>query len=156
MIPTSVIALFCEDIREEKSGLYTLIGIMPDNLEGRVDSGGPADGVPAIPKLAIYVRLQFDPRDDLGPIKSSLTFPTGEKREIDMLEASVVETARKGAIEQGNPIAAVFSRMQMVNFPVLATGRLTLEVTIKRKKYLAGSLHLKALTPSASEPPQPS
>jgi hypothetical protein len=32
-----VVARFCEDIREEASGLHTIVGVMPDNLQSPSD-----------------------------------------------------------------------------------------------------------------------
>src|SRR3954452_971566 len=63
MQPVSVVAFFCEDIREEKSGQDIIIGVFPDNLN--LTPSGPSEGAgtTVITKLGLYVRLHFDVND---------------------------------------------------------------------------------------------
>jgi hypothetical protein len=90
------IGLFCEDIREEKSGQLNLIGIMPDNLNIPA-TPAPTDGKilqAMIPKLALYVRVHLEPEDDPGEVQISLIFPNGDVSNIASFPAELVEESK--------------------------------------------------------------
>jgi hypothetical protein len=54
----SAVPIFCEDIREEVSGLYTIVGALPDQmaLPQRLEGLSPPI---IVPKLACLIRANF-------------------------------------------------------------------------------------------------
>ena len=46
MQPITVMALFCEDIREEKDDVVSLIGVIPDNVKENPPSPAGSQPVP--------------------------------------------------------------------------------------------------------------
>src|SRR5947199_412358 len=64
------IGIFCEDIREEKNEVYSLIGVMPDNINVPATPG-------MLPKLAIYARFHVPPTLNVGAIDLKLRFANG-------------------------------------------------------------------------------
>ena len=50
--------ILCEDIRDERSGTETLVGVLPDNVAIRGPRG-------VMPKLAVYLRIQIDDAVDV-------------------------------------------------------------------------------------------
>jgi hypothetical protein len=122
-----VIGLFCEDIREEKSGQISLVGIMPDNAnipapptpteENKVFQG-------VLPKLALYVRIHLALEDDPGPMLISLVLPNGDAIELTTISEDIIETSKKQAVDKGLPIAGMFSHMVFIGFRVPGSGKL--------------------------------
>jgi hypothetical protein len=140
MNPTSVMALFCDDIREEKSGALTLIGVLGDNvtLPPLPPDGGNIVGI--IPRIAIYLRINFDVNAEIGPITFKITMPDGA--EIDaggISEATIAEAKDTG--KSGSPIGGIISRLVFGNVPLRKAGRMTVEATVGDTKYLAGALN---------------
>jgi hypothetical protein len=130
-IPISAIALFCEDIREEKAGTQTIIGITPDNLEIPASAG-------VLPRFSFFIRLNFDPDEKLSAGKIRITFPNGQVDEPITIEEEVFEKARKEAKEQGSPIAGIFSRVVAQNLPI-SLGRMLVEMVFPDRKLLLGT-----------------
>ena len=70
----SAIALFCEDIREEKSGQYAIAGILPDRLNVK--------RLPTVlPKLGIYLRFHLNTASKFRT--TSLISPTMRTSPVD-------------------------------------------------------------------------
>lgn len=148
MFPTSVVAIFCDDIREEKSGQITLVGVLGDNINvgfppDRGDGSADSKFVRVIPRLGIYIRINFDASAELGPTSLKITMPDGEVIHEAMVEESVVATARSTR-EKGNALAGIIQRIQFGGVPLRQLGRLTVEVTIGQQAYLAGYLNFLA------------
>jgi len=143
MQPLSIMALFCEDIREEKREIVTLVGILPDSVNVSIPSkSDPRRADPPLLKLAMYVRINFDPDLDLGTPKIRLVMPNGEKVELGTIKSEVVSVAREKAKEHGNPLAGVISRATMTPFRVpKGGGVMRLEVLINDVEHMAGALN---------------
>jgi len=119
----SAVALFCDDIREEKSGAITLVGIMPDNVEVPSIPG-------ALPRLAIYVRVHLKVELPPEPIEFFLTFTDGAQHKITEFSRELIETTTRDAVRGGNKLAGLFSNVLVATFPVPVPGRAF--VTLKR------------------------
>jgi hypothetical protein len=144
MNPTSVIALFCDDIRVEQSGALSLVGVYSDNVKVP-DPPPAADGrkLPlVIPRLGVYVRVNFDVRSEIGPINVKVTMPDGEVIHDEMIEEKTIAEGR-ATKKKGNPVAGLIQRLQFGNLPV-TLGRIVCEVTIGTQTYLAGFLNFTA------------
>ncbi len=146
----SALALFCEDIRQEKGGIVSLVGVLLDNIN--------VEGVPGFaPKLAIYIRANFDPTQDLAPIWYELILPDGSVPVSDHVKREVLEKAQTESLRDGNPIASLVSRAIMSPFAIQQAGRMRVVVHFGDKEILAGSLNVKVTaTTASSETSQPS
>lgn len=145
-MPNSVIAIFCEDIRQELGGQHTLVGVLPDNIAVPNLPG-------AMPKLGIYVRAQIE-RNHV-PDEITVNFKNSDGTQIP------IPTWDKATIEKGNADATINSLptfgliltavLSPFSFP--AAGPVMLSVTIDGVTYLAGLLNIILVSPTVSEPP---
>jgi hypothetical protein len=137
MRTASVVGLFCDDIREEKRGTDTLVGIFPDNIN-----------VPALPitfaKLAVYIRIHLDPSNDPpGAIPIRIEMPNGSQMPLGTLEESLVNKTLQDAKATGAPIAGLISRAVASPFHLPAAGRLRVIVTIADEDVLAAAINVQ-------------
>src|SRR5271155_1448575 len=100
MQPVTCIALFCEDIREEQNGVFTLIGIIPDNVNvaaipvGASGQLQPDSNIKMLTKLCIFIRINFDPDYDLCEAKIRLVPPEGTPIELGKIDSTTIYKAR--------------------------------------------------------------
>lgn len=134
-IPLSVMALFCEDIREEVGGTFTLVGIMPDNLNVLTLPG-------FIPKLCIYIRIQYQPDAKLGEIKARLIQPEGDPMELGHIDQAMVENSLKEAQRTGR-MSGLILRAYLAGYQLTKPGLMKAEVEINGETYLAGQLNIE-------------
>jgi hypothetical protein len=135
MQPFSVVGLFCEDIREEKSGQETLVGVMPHNL-----SFPSVPGV--LPKLSLYIRINFDPNSDPGEIDTKIVMPDQQSIDLGIVDRGVIEDAKKEAQEQGKPIAGVIATSTIAPFTITELGMIRAIVTIQGEEHLCALLRI--------------
>ncbi len=140
----SAVGMFCEDIREEKAGTDTLIGILPDNMTV------PQPG--SIPKLCLYVRIQFEPKVDPGDIVIRVFLPTGENIMENIIEPELIKGARDKAISRDAPLVGLFSRMTWGNFPAQSSGRVKVSISAGGREWICGHLNIKVAPPEAISP----
>jgi hypothetical protein len=144
----AALALFCEDIRQEKNDINSLIGILPDNIS--------VEGFPGFaPKLGVYIRINFDPKQQLVPISYELILPDGKAVATDKIKTPILEKAQADSLRDGNPVASLVSRVVMSPFPFEQAGRIQVLVNVGEIKLFAGSINVRIAT-SSSETPQPS
>jgi len=146
----NIMALFCEDIRQEHNGVFTLIGILPDNVSVNVESveeqkqidktSGVVPNV--LGKLCIYVRVNFDPEENLGAVNLRLVEADGAVTELGPIDSKTVEGAKKSAKERGTVMAGVISRVVFGGFKFEKSGPLKLEAEINGKTYVAGAINI--------------
>lgn len=126
----SAIAIFCEDIREEKSGQDTLVGILPDNL--RVAS------VPGMmPKLAVYVRIHVLRAARVREVNVRLEMLDGTFAPVNDLTEVLARDA--GTSES----IGLLAKTLISPFPVTATGRVKAIATVDGTDYVCGSLTIE-------------
>jgi hypothetical protein len=142
---TAVFAVFSEDLREEKSETFTLVGVIPDN----VNFVAPGS---ILPKLGVFVRINFDPDTVLKKAETTLKLSSGAVIKFDDINEALFKQAREEAKRDGNPVAGVVSRVVINGVPLVA-GLMRLEVNIDGKDYLAGILNFKGPSATASPPP---
>lgn len=130
----SAIALFCDDIREEKSGAHTIIGIMGDNI---IVPGFPG----AVPKLAIYVRLHIPVETAPEEYRILFNFPNGERVLINTIEHDLIKNTIRDAKKAKNKIAGIFSQLIASPFPVERAGRIEVELEWSGGKMFIGGLN---------------
>ena len=130
------IGLFCEDVREEKSGADTLIGIFPDNLG--------LNQLPAtLPRLGFYTRIIFDPNTDPGPISVRLKMPDDSLMNLTTFDPNLVLKTRNDAISSGAPTAGLITRGVASPFNVLKTGRILIIAKVGEREIVCGHLNIQ-------------
>jgi hypothetical protein len=146
------VAIFCEDVREEKSGQFTLVGILPDNVNIVPRPHEISEAAhPIIPRLGVYVRIHIDVHDNPGPISIKLAFPNGEEAVVGQIGSDLVETAKRQAQAANMPIAGIISSAVMQGFVMIQPGLVLAIVETANERYPCGVLNLGAVpNPSPS------
>jgi Family of unknown function (DUF6941) len=133
--PLTFICLFCEDIRDERSGQDTMIGIMPDNLT--------VGQIPAvIPKLGVYFRIQLEKDDNPRSIKLKLRLPGGGELQMGSLDA-IISQAKAEAETNEMPFAGLIARGVLSPVPISSPGKIEAIVEIDGTEYVCGALRLR-------------
>jgi hypothetical protein len=153
----STVGLFCEDIREERSGQDTLIGILPDNLE-LAPTPTATPGLRIISRLCLYIRINVDPSFDPGPLTIRLIYPNGEELTFGPMDPALVKKTREEALADGKPYAGLISKVVLGNFNAKSDGRVRLMLNAGGEDYLCGALNVRLLPAAAASAsgPQPS
>jgi hypothetical protein len=157
----NTMALFCEDIREEKGDVFTLVGILPDtvNLRESGASGGDpsAGGINRIlTKLCVYARINFAPEIDIGEPKVQLSTPDGNIFAQSIVKDTLIAKAKKNAIDRSNLQAGIIVRLVLTAFQPPSEGTIKAEVVIKGQARLAGTLNFRRYSePVSSRAPAP-
>jgi hypothetical protein len=142
MIAVSVVALFCEDIRDEVSGAHTLVGVISDHIR-----------VPAIPgalaKLSIYVRINFDPEYDPGEISVRLRMSDGTEMPLTKFEPELIAKAKSDALASGFPVAGLISKTAAAPFPITQRGITRVLVNVGGAEFLGGALECDVAAPTS-------
>ncbi len=135
--PTSVMALFCEDMREEVGGKTTLVGILPENLNVPELPSEESGSIGAMPQLCIYLRLGFDVQTEISSISVHLTFPDDTVRDLDIVNIVFVKKAQEEAKAKGRTMAGIISQVRFAPFPLPKFGRLQVATAINSVQYLS-------------------
>lgn len=133
-MPISAIALFCDDIREERSGAVTLIGIMPDNVEVPVIPG-------ALPRVGVYIRVHLDPNAEPKPIDLFLAFSDGNQHQIGGFPIELIQKASADALSAGNPLAGLVANVIVSPFPAPQAGRALVTLSRSGETQVIGGLN---------------
>jgi hypothetical protein len=78
MTVSSAVCIFCEDIREEKSGQDTIVGTLPDNLLINPPPPKLQDAKALMPKLGMYLRINLLADQDQPKAVSAKVLNTDE------------------------------------------------------------------------------
>ena len=139
-------ALFCEDIREELHGVFTLVGLLPDNVNVNAISadGKNADGGGRVlGKLCAFIRINFPPEQPPKEIKIRLLFGDGEEHDLGDVAQKTIDDAVQKALERKNALAGVISRAVFGGFNFQkAAGNLKINVIIDGEPHFAASLNV--------------
>jgi len=149
MIKANIIGLFCEDIREEKTG-HTIIGIFPDNAN--------VPSVPgALPKLGVYIRCHIDPRAKIKSLSAKLRLADGEEIQLAAFDEAAIKKTQAETRQKGTPLAGFIMIAVALRVKVTEAGRMLAIVNVGGTDVLAASLNLQldpaSLAASASQPP---
>jgi hypothetical protein len=142
------VAVFCEDIREERSGQDTLIGTMSDNL-------GLPPPPALLPKLAVYIRGYLDTSSKPEDVSAWVNLPWGER--IDLGEASkdLVKSAIDEARSKNNPLAGLIFKAVISPLHVRSLGVVSAFVRTGKQEILCGILNLAVNPAVSTSSPQP-
>ena len=132
-----IAAIFCEDIREERNGQVSLIGLFLDNV-----------GVPAfpgmMPKLSVYARVML-PIEDPPPRELKLVLEPTWGREIPfgVVDESQIRRAYETARADNAPRYGLLMWGSLVPFPVQEAGILWAKIFVDGTEIRAGHLRFK-------------
>jgi len=130
------ISVFCEDIREEKKGTDTLVGIYPDNVN--------VPKIPcAFPRLALYTRVHLNPSYNPGEMSLFLRMPDGYEAKLTTFPKELVEKATADANTASGPIAGLVSRAVAGSLRVQQAGRIVAILRSATDEYIIGSLNVQ-------------
>lgn len=145
MIKTSVIALFCEDIRVEQSNILTLVGLFPDNVAfGQPEQTEASANLKFVAKIHIYIRMNFDPKAKFESGEINIINPDNTRQSLGEIDMDTIKKAKNQAIKNGNKLAGLISRAVLADFNRPPQGRFSVEVALGNKKYLCGSINFTA------------
>jgi len=147
----NIVAVFCQDIREERDELISLMGILPDNINVIAqDAVASTPGMPRLlSKLCMYVRIHFDPEFDLPEPHMRLVSSSNQTVQLGKIAADIVDRAKTEAKKKGNPLAGVIARLEVGGLP-MRTGALRLEVILGDEVHLAGAIGLSEVKNEAT------
>lgn len=132
----SIIAMFCSDVRSEKGGTETLVGVFPDNVT-----------LPNIPgaftQMSVYVRMHIRPTFHPKQIITRLFMPDGSELEHSEMAMDLVERAREKAIANNASYLGVIARFTVAPMRIAQEGRLQVIVSVDGRDHVAGALNCR-------------
>lgn len=130
----NAVALFCDDIREEKAGTHTLVGIYNDNVGVPTIPGG-------LPKLGIYVRVTFP--IDIKPSEMKILFipPVGDPQVLSIIDEAMISKSIADTKMQSGIISTIYSIALAVPFSVPQEGRFLVKLETGGESRVIGSLN---------------
>lgn len=138
----SVVAVFCSDVRTEKGGTETIVGVYPDRVN-----------LPQIPgafaQMAIYVRMHLRTTYRPVEITTRIVLPDGSELERSSMAQSLMEQTRQKAIERGAPLMGLIAKFQVAPLRITQEGRILAIVSVDGEDIIAGALHCVVISPSA-------
>jgi hypothetical protein len=130
----SVVAMFCSDVRQEKGGTETIVGIFPDNVR-----------LPRIPgafaQMYVYVRIHMRPNFRPLSIVTRVMAPDGSEIDRSEMEPELIERTREKAIASNTPYMGLIAKFAMAPMHVAQEGRFHTIVSIDGTEHIAGSLN---------------
>ena len=133
MLRPAGIALFCEDIREEKSDLVTLVGCYGDYL---VLPEMPA----AMAKLGIYIRISLPVEFEATDIDVVYCGPLDEDQTILQFPRDLIKEQLSEAKKEGAPTVSLAGHVLAVPFAVEAYGRMQVNLQWKKQRTFLGAV----------------
>ncbi len=133
----SAVALFCEDIREEKSCQVSVIGIYTDNIT--------VQSVPfQFAKLAVYIRITLSV-DEPAPKEIALHLVQTDNKEIpfSVFGSDLVEKALRESREKGATRAGLIGSAILPGYRVRQKGRMNVIAKFDAQEVLCGTLNVQ-------------
>ena len=133
--------LFCEDIREEKQGTETLVGILPDNMFVPILGEAEQSGQPVFPKLALYVRINLHPKALVDTLSIKLRLPDDKVLNLTTFEKELIEKSRRDASEL--PFVGLISKVVFGPMPIPVDGKFEAIAELNGSDTVCGFLGVK-------------
>jgi hypothetical protein len=140
------VAFFCEDIRQEKGGQVTLVGVLPDTIQ--------FPKTPALfPKLGVYLRCHFTASEKPKAISAKFVGANSSQFKELSWNEEAINVAFSAMAANEVTFAGFMGRAVRGPFKIMETGFLRVVVVVDGKEHQAGGLNFKELSPTASEQP---
>jgi hypothetical protein len=151
MIPISAICVFCEDIREEKSGQNTIIGTYPDNIviQKPKASSAPPNSRAGLPRLGVYLRIHIGAeREPPKDISAKVISTTGQIVVQTTWERSMLDNSFNDSRKNQLPLVGLIFTSVISPFPIAEEGgKIRTVAVIDGIEYVAGVLNVIAASP---------
>ena len=134
----SVIANFCSDVRQEKGGTETIVGVLPDRIN-----------LPEIPgafaQMTVYIRMHL--RTDYRPVEivSRIVLPDGSELDRSEMKDTFIQGAREKVIERGAPYFGLVAKFLVAPLRITQEGRIQAIVSVDGRDIVAGAVECHAL-----------
>jgi hypothetical protein len=138
-VPFSAVAIFAEDVREERAGTVSLIGILPDTV---VLSAFPA----VLPRLNLYIRISYDPNDPPSDVSCGLRINDEPPLLTQDFAAEPLAQAVAETVAGGGRIGTIIARFGAVNLELREACLLNATVTWNGEEFIVGNLMVKSPT----------
>ena len=136
MLPRSVMSLFCDDIREEKSGADILVGIYPDKVN--------VPSFPfAFPKFGIYTRINIDVADSPGEITVRISTPKEDDALFSGFSEDFISKAQADSKRNGSPMTGLIAKIIGSPFNIKEPGQVKVIITIQGVEYVGAVLNVE-------------
>ena len=154
MMPIQVLTLFCEDVREEKSGTDTLLGVFTDNLRIGIPQEPMEGHAAGLQRLGIYTRILATVDEPSKALQLAIRRPDGTEFNVsDGFTAEFIENAREDAKRSGSPVFGLIIRAIAAPFLIPNPGRHLAVVKYGDQEMISGILNLTLNSASGSEQP---
>jgi len=138
MADFSAIAIFCDDIRAEKAGTDTIVGVLPDNIN--------VPDMPGIfPRLAVYIRLHIFDFESAPSIKIKIVDGKGELIYENVPEQMELEKIVKSTSKEKVGFLGFLSRVTMTPFIVDCDSTFKVYAEVNGIEKLAGALRIDSV-----------
>jgi len=145
----NVVGVFCEDIREEKSGTDTLVGVMPDNIS--------VQAVPGLfPKIAFYTRAHIPIDSPIRSISIKVILLDGTTVELGGFDASAIEKEMEAVRKKGTPHVGFIFRGILSPMPIPKFGRVNVWAKVDEEEFVCASLNVEQAANASTASAQPS
>lgn len=134
----AAVALFCEDVREEKQGTESVMGVFPNAINV---SGFPGE----LNRLALYVRIHVATTWDATDLRIYFRNTDDSLVELSVVEKSFVEATQKNAEQTGFSIAGLITKAIMPNFVVPKAGTVVAFLKCRDVDVVIGALQFRQL-----------
>ncbi|MBU1210491.1 MAG: hypothetical protein KJ587_04345 [Alphaproteobacteria bacterium] len=136
MMDVHAVGLFCEDIREEKSGLVTLVGVLPDNIR--------SESLPGLfPKLGIYVRAHFFSKTRPDSLEILILAPNGAEVVHVSVEDDALNKAWDEAAIAEDDYVGIISKINVSPFQFNESGTIKLILRVNGEKdFFCGKMRI--------------
>lgn len=136
MMKFSATSIFCHDIREEKAGTETLVGVLPDNIN--------VPAVPSrLPQLCSYTRIIMLPPFDQVDVSAALLSQDGSEFFRNSIDKEILKKAHEEAAEAGAPMATIVSRIVAAPMEFKEVGRMIVRVEVDGEGINCGQLNIR-------------
>ena len=147
MIPFSAVCVFCEDIREEKSGQDTIIGTLPDNLvAAKPLSLAPSPNVarPFLPRMGAYMRIHFDADQDIPKdVSAKVINMDGQVVAHSTWDQSTIDKTFADSRANHMPVVGLIFKLVIAPFPLtFEGGKITVVAMVDGVERVAGALNV--------------
>jgi hypothetical protein len=144
MIAANCVGIFCEDIREEVGGTYTIVGVMPDNIVIAAVPNSDASGHLLFPRLGIYVRVNLDPSHKPDrPIVAKVSIPGMADLQLGEMGIEDIGKAFADSAEKNNPLVGIIFKGTVSPVQLTESGLAKTTVTIDEKEILCATLNIQ-------------
>lgn len=138
----NAICLFCDDVREEKSGVDTIVGVYPDNANIPAASG-------RLPRLALYARIAAPIETVPASIGMRIEFPWDEEPlNIPGNPPAQIQQDAELVRAEGGSVITFILKLSFTPFLVKSPGRVKAVAIVDGEEILCGALNFKLAAPA--------